>query len=318
MQLEKFISPLLFRYSCVVVPGFGAFLTHEKGASHHEKTNTFYPPTKQLSFNAQLKVGDGILVAHIAATLGKSYEDALDLLKEAVVVWNTSLVNGNAIELEGIGVLHAPQKGKILFTPNHQFNYLPASFGLAAVKALPIINHANKANAPLPEKNFQINATHKNPQNLKRFFLRYAAAGLIGVSGVLSVYRSYNLHLSHKIVAQQEAGEVVQQKLQEATFFGNNPLSLSPLEISIAKAAPAKPSFFIIAGAFRAPENASKKIAQLQSNGFKHASYLGANRYGLHQVSYASFVSESDARAFLKDIQRNHAKDAWLLVSKNK
>ncbi|MEJ6544810.1 MAG: SPOR domain-containing protein, partial [Flavobacteriaceae bacterium] len=108
----------------------------------------------------------------------------------------------------------------------------------------------------------------------------------------------------------------VEHKIQEATFFNSSPLSLSTLEISLAKKEVAKPSFFIIAGAFREPENASKRIAQLKRSGYEKATYLGPNRYGLHQVSFQSFVAESDARAFLKEVQAHFAKDAWLLVLK--
>ncbi len=137
MQLEKYISPLLFRYNCVVIPGFGAVLTHEKGASHHEKTHTFYPPTKVMSFNAQLHVGDGILVAHIAAVLSITYEAALRLVKDQVQLWKSELASGNALSLEGLGVFTQNNEAKISFTPFHEYNYLPASFGLQAIKVVP-------------------------------------------------------------------------------------------------------------------------------------------------------------------------------------
>ncbi|MFT6723003.1 MAG: hypothetical protein ACJA1V_001067, partial [Flavobacteriaceae bacterium] len=54
--------------------------------------------------------------------------------------------------------------------------------------------------------------------------------------------------------------------------------------------------------------------ADLKSKGFENASYLGANRYGLHQVSFASFITETDARVFLRDIRKNFAQDAWILM----
>lgn len=46
MGLEHYIKDLLYRYNCVVIPGFGAFLTQEKSATIQESTNTFFPPTK--------------------------------------------------------------------------------------------------------------------------------------------------------------------------------------------------------------------------------------------------------------------------------
>ena len=318
MHLEKYISPLLFRYNCVVIPGFGAILTQEKGASHHEKTHTFFPPTKVISFNAQLQLGDGILVSHIAKMLSISYEEALVLVQKEVQFWTSELAAGNAISLDGLGVFTQGKEDKISFKPFHEYNYLPASFGLEAVKVVPIAQQKATKDTHSEPIVFSLDTSYsqKEALPLRKLFIRYAAAALIGVSGALSVYNSYDTHVQNKRIAFQEAGQLVQEKIQKATFFDRQPRALSTLEISLAKKELVKPSFFIIAGAFRAVENASKRIALLKSEGFEKAAYLGANRYGLHQVSYRGFVSESEARVFLQDIKKNHAKDAWLLVAK--
>ena len=46
MQLETYISDLLYRYDCITVPEFGAFLTSRVSAKVHDSTHTFYPPKK--------------------------------------------------------------------------------------------------------------------------------------------------------------------------------------------------------------------------------------------------------------------------------
>ncbi|HQV36445.1 MAG TPA: SPOR domain-containing protein, partial [Flavobacterium sp.] len=61
MRIEQHISQLLYRYQCVTVPGFGAFLTENRSAQLVQDTNTFYPPKKVLSFNFHLKNNDGLL-----------------------------------------------------------------------------------------------------------------------------------------------------------------------------------------------------------------------------------------------------------------
>ena len=66
MQLSQYISNLLYRYDCVVVPEFGAFLAHKIPAKIQENKNSFYPPSKRLSFNAQLQINDGVLANHIS------------------------------------------------------------------------------------------------------------------------------------------------------------------------------------------------------------------------------------------------------------
>ena len=76
MQLDHYISDLLYRYECVIVPDFGAFLTQFKSASVHATTNAFYPPKKKLSFNSQLINNDGLLANYISKTEMISHEEA--------------------------------------------------------------------------------------------------------------------------------------------------------------------------------------------------------------------------------------------------
>ena len=66
MQLETYISDLLYRYECVTVPEFGAFLTQRVPAVINDATNAFYPPKKNLSFNEQIQKNDGLLARYIA------------------------------------------------------------------------------------------------------------------------------------------------------------------------------------------------------------------------------------------------------------
>ncbi|NNG09397.1 MAG: SPOR domain-containing protein, partial [Arenibacter sp.] len=65
MGTEHYIAELLYRYNCVIVPEFGAFLTQMKSAVINDTTNSFYPPSKIVSFNEQLSSNDGLLVSYM-------------------------------------------------------------------------------------------------------------------------------------------------------------------------------------------------------------------------------------------------------------
>jgi len=71
--------------------------------------------------------------------------------------------------------------------------------------------------------------------------------------------------------------------------------------------------YFIVAGAFRVKNNATKKVNQLIAQGYE-AELIGTNRYGLHQVSFAGFADKDEALASLRTIKRNETRDAWLLA----
>ncbi|MBP6425885.1 MAG: SPOR domain-containing protein, partial [Flavobacterium sp.] len=77
MKIENYIAQLLYRYQCVTVPGFGAFLTEIQSAQLVESSHSFFPPKKLISFNSYLKNNDGLLANHIAQTEKTSYEYAV-------------------------------------------------------------------------------------------------------------------------------------------------------------------------------------------------------------------------------------------------
>ena len=77
MNIEPYIAQLLYRYQCVTVPGFGAFLTEIQSAQLIESSNSFFPPRKMISFNGYLKNNDGLLANHIAQSEKTSYEYAV-------------------------------------------------------------------------------------------------------------------------------------------------------------------------------------------------------------------------------------------------
>ena len=118
-------------------------------------------------------------------------------------------------------------------------------------------------------------------------------------------------------VEKIKAIKKVEFNIQEAVLFDSSPISFSTLKISTVKKELPKLGFFVIAGAFRDPKNATKRIAQLKRSGYKKASYLGRNIYGLHQVSFQGFTTERAAREFLTEVQMQYDKDAWLLIIKD-
>ena len=53
MSISKHINELLYNHNCVIVPGFGAFLTKNIAASRNN--DVFSPPKKTIAFNRMLK-----------------------------------------------------------------------------------------------------------------------------------------------------------------------------------------------------------------------------------------------------------------------
>ena len=99
MDIVNHINELLFRYECVIIPGFGAFLTHHQSAYVDAQSDAFMPPTKTLSFNRQLQTNDGLLVAHLAKSYDVTYQEALQEVREQVEIWIAQLENKTPLNL---------------------------------------------------------------------------------------------------------------------------------------------------------------------------------------------------------------------------
>ena len=94
MQLSPYIKDLLYRYECVIIPGFGAFLANYTSASIEADSSTFYPPGKTISFNRQLQTNDGVLANYVASVEGTSYELALQKIRNFTGTLSLKLSKG--------------------------------------------------------------------------------------------------------------------------------------------------------------------------------------------------------------------------------
>lgn len=314
MRIDAYIKELLYNYNCIVVPGFGAFLAHGKSAELDSTTNTLIPPTKTISFNAQLTKNDGLLVSHIAKTKNLGYEEMLQEVEEVATTWNKKLNLGESIELFGVGKLWLNREQKIQFEPENKINFLTSSFGLAAFAATPIQREVIKEEVEELEERIPFIITpEKRNQTSFRPWLKYAAILLIAVSVGTTSYRAYDELQQNQSTVQQDVQQEVSRLIQEATFFESAPLELPALSIEVNKKQLGK--HHVIAGAFRIEANADKKVAQLKAKGYQ-AFYLGTNKFGLHQVAYDSFEDPKQALKFLRKVKATESPDAWLLSEK--
>ncbi|NJN50215.1 MAG: hypothetical protein HC798_03315, partial [Polaribacter sp.] len=134
MEIEKYISELLYRYDCVIIPDFGGFVTNKIAAKLDVENHSIYPPTKQLSFNSNLKHNDGLLANYIATSENISYEKANLTISLSVIQWQKALRKSD-LALENLGVFSLNNHQLIQFEPRTSINYLTSSFGFSAVVA---------------------------------------------------------------------------------------------------------------------------------------------------------------------------------------
>ncbi len=315
MALEHYISELLYRYNCVVVPGFGAFLTQSRSAVIHEETHTLYPPMKTVSFNQQLISNDGLLVSYAAEAQMTTFEAMLKQVEEEVADWTLRLQKGERLQLADIGEIWSGTEGKIQFQPSGKTNYLTASYGMSSFVAAPVAREVLKEEVTALEEKTPIAFTPERRETVAaRPYLKYAAAVLLAITTGFAGFQFYKADRNNEQLAREEAQQQVSKRIQEATFFDTDPLELPTITLKTTKKGSAveagQKTHHIIAGAFRYRANADKKIEQLKKLGY-NPSYMGTNPFGLHMVAYDSFVDAQQALQALHEIKLSQ-KDAWL------
>lgn len=308
MQLETYISDLLYRYECVTVPEFGAFLTQRVSATIKATTNAFYPPKKTISFNEQIQKNDGLLAHYIADVEKIPFEVANKKIQKRVKILKSLLTQGETLTFTNIGDIVFNHEGKIQFEPSYHLNYLTDAFGLSQFVSPAVTREVYKDTVKTLEKEVPIAFTPEKRKSIP--YLKYAAVAVIALT--LGGYVASNYYVNqietHNQLAQEEARQQLDTKIQEATFVIENPLPAVTFNVTKQRG-----NYHIIAGAFRVEENCDKKIEQLKAEGYNPRK-IGVNKYGLHEVVYGSYETGKEALVALRKIRKTSNKDAWLLV----
>jgi len=327
MKIEKYISGLLYRYQCVSIPGFGAFLSEWQSAQIAEGHNSFVPPRKVISFNSNIKTNDGLLANHIALQEKISYESALAKIQTQVVFWLEKLQNKEVLTLENIGEIFSNSENNLVFKPNTSVNYLMDSFGLSGFNSPEIIRENQiqnttetisiaqevVANEILEEEVLEEETPviplvqHKSNTN----WLKYAAAiAVFSTAGTYGYKMYYDYTIDQKtILVEKAVQEKVNQKLQQATFVLPNPMAA--VDLTLEEKPNAK--YHVVAGAYRSEQNANKAMKELISQGFE-AHILTKNKYGLIPVAFGSYSNLKEAQQLKLQIKAKDSVDAWLLI----
>ncbi len=122
------ISDLLYEYECVVVPGFGGFVTNYRAAEMNGN-GIMYPPSRDLGFVDVLTVDDGVLMRRLTQKNGGSYQEALGDIESFTHDCLQTLNHRAAIYVPKVGEIKADTKGNLQFQAENT-NFLADAFGL--------------------------------------------------------------------------------------------------------------------------------------------------------------------------------------------
>ncbi|MFK8264682.1 HU domain-containing protein [Capnocytophaga canimorsus] len=260
-ELNVYVEELLFKYQCVIIPKFGAFISNRKSAKLFED-KTFTPPKREITFNSSLVSNDGLLIKHISESSGVSYEQAESFISDVVETWKERLNKKEIISLGNIGFIKQTPEGRISFEASDSVNFLTDSFGMSTfvphevapnVKFDPTPKSKEETTEKVPFEPVTISnssaatevkqeqtANEEEKQEKKGSLLKYVAIAVIGV-GLLGFgaysYLQANKQAPEVVIQEADVQKELQLKISEATFFNSTPIVLPPVSLNVSKVA---------------------------------------------------------------------------------
>jgi hypothetical protein len=336
MNTEKHIADLLFEHDCVIIPGFGGFIGNYQHARIHPVHHTFFPPSKSVLFNINLRQNDGLLASRIAFTENIPYEKALQNIQSLVESWNKQLKEQQFLLIDQIGKLILNREGNLQFEQGNSINFLSDSFGLAS-----FVSPAIRRPGFQVKMEKRINRYLETPSERRRILpktLKWAAVlilplGMATYFGITNFNVIKNLKVNYSsLFYSAPVSTDTNPKVIANTFtvhtpdFINNKTTgdaLKNSDIATAKAvqpvtnntsvSSSEKPFAIIVGAFRLKENADNLVTGLRQKGFDALIY-DTTKTGLFRVSLGTFSERDQALQQLASVRLKDFASAWLLA----
>ncbi|RKD92342.1 HU domain-containing protein [Mangrovibacterium diazotrophicum] len=315
MELLAYIKELLLLNDCVIIPGFGGFVTNYKQAGLH--ASQFTPPAKSVSFNKKLNFNDGLLVNHVASEEGLNYIAARKKVDLMVQELNYRLTDGEDINIPGLGDLHYDEQQHLVFTPKIEGNLNIDAFGLDAFSYESLFSR-QVARKAISQQDRQVVEVIFQKRSLKKVLL---AVPLLFALAVIPL-KNNTTHIQ-----KSDLGSIREMMMPTATpaVAEETPAAEETITADaeeVAEAAQAEEMieetparYFLIVGSFRAEENAQTFIGQLDKKGYQGTD-LGVIK-GLHYISLGAYVTIDDALSARTNWEKQTGSGSWIYKKLN-
>jgi hypothetical protein len=350
LNVAHYISELLFKHDCVIVPGFGGFVSTYSPAKVHPAQHTFTPPSKQIVFNKHLQQNDGLLANTISESIPCSFDVAMSGVTKFVEDINSKLKVGKKVELHNLGTLSLDPEKNIAFETFPEINFLIDSFGLASFQSMPVIREVvtekrkpvERIDRPVADEIIESkpvrNRTRRvlvtsaviTPVLVAAFWLSTQTPN--GFAGFTNFFGKKEVSKFQPVKWFSKGSSDTLKMITELKADANGIAKISLAEnapeiiVDIHKVVPDATSvahenwnsksyngtrYYIIGGCFENQENVIRFISSLKGKGFD-PQVIDQVRSRLTHIGIASFASKEEAVQYLAKISGD-VPGAWIL-----
>lgn len=319
MKLSHYIKELLFEHEYVIIPGFGAFVSHYKPACYNEEKSVYHAPSKDITFNAKLKNNDGLLIKYISETEGITDLSANNKIERERENMLYKLDNGEKVEIVGVGTLFMDDNKQILFDSAPEGNLLIDSFGLESTSL-----HGEEEE---PKEEIII----EKPKTTKKRRFAWLLLILIPIAiAVIFVYLNYKFPPINGIpvekpkMAEKDTSTKTEEIIQPDTIvFDSIPVdaiftdTMKEPEGQIKETEEQDvPVYYLVGGSFGVKENADKYFNRVKRLGYEPI-HLG-KQGNLNVVAIGKYLSLLEAEKAQREfLAREPNSGVWVMPINN-
>lgn len=316
-ELKKYINELLYLHDCVILPGFGGFVANYKSAQIDEASNSFVPPSKNISFNRNLVQNDGLLINKLVDKMGVSYIDAEKTVNFFAEDLNVKIQRGDKVNFVGLGDFYRDSQYNLQFEPNLTSNFLVDSFGLRSFSFSPVLEKRISL-----DNNSVVRTSFFN----KKLFL-CAAVGIPVL--FLSGYYFFN-NVRHLNYNNHEVRASLELVSDSGTASQKKNIKKSPSKVSSKSpsndlvaftpqldnyksnfSVASEGKFYLIAGSFSDMNNAEILKSELLKKSYPAFIFLHKK---LYCVAFSKFDSQIEASDFKLTVLTDNPKaNTWIM-----
>ena len=321
MTIISHIEYLIKEHECVIIPGFGAFISYYT-PSYVTEQGALIPPKLLYGFNAAIKHNDGLLANSIMRKNGISYDEAVDIIDGDVRIIKSQLDDSNEFIFGEIGVFSNAESG-VLFEPNERISYSKSSmFGLRDIQLSEVGKQQQLSDASEKKDVVYI--------SLRKDFFRIAASIIVLVvlafalstpialddapdyAGVKFVAESQKTVVEQPMKSDVKAGRQTSVDTLNTTVSKKKESAVSPESESHSELAvsPDNYKYYLVIATFRTKKQAELYVKQSAAESDLEAKVLD-NGGSLYRVYVAAGNSYDSLSTKLDDIYGTNP-DAWI------
>ena len=341
MDLREYINEILLHRDFIIIPELGGFVCEYKSAKINVDKSSIAPPSKDIVFKNTLVHDDDELNKYIQKTQKVDKKKASVIIKDFVASVKEKILNGEEVEIPGIGHLYGDNNKKVQFRTEIKSNLLLDSYGMSKTKVKPLQREtvktttntvqATKKPGPINNKSSNNNDMGTN----KKKSLGWIIAIVLIAAGIALILipqytpylqdlkidfaKLFNKNKEH--IAKTDSSEISQEldnmtNKKDALYYeeeNSQKITGDNIPESLISNYTQYSNFYIIAGSYKKRRNADILKAKLSKEGYDSQILISTER-NLYRVSYKSFTDRRTAIKELYRLQKElNNEEIWIL-----